>query len=50
MPLAALPVQAADKPKKVKYLAPEGFADRKWGELRSTFDRLPTEPVGIGAA
>ena len=50
LPLAALPVQAADKPRKVKYVAPEGFADRKWGELRSTFDRLPTEPVGIGAA
>ncbi len=50
LPLAALPVHAADKPKKVKYVAPEGFAGRKWGELRSTFDRLPTEPVGVGAA
>ena len=44
------PAPAADKPNKVKYVAPEGFAGHKWGELRTGFDRLPTEPVGVGAA
>jgi hypothetical protein len=38
---------AADK--KVKYVSPEGFAGRTWGELRKTFDRLPAEPLGVGA-
>jgi hypothetical protein len=41
---------AADKPKRVKYEAPEGFASHKWGDLRSTFDRLPETPIGVGAA
>jgi hypothetical protein len=41
---------AADKPKRVKYVPPEGFAGKTWGELRSTFDRLPAEPLGVGAA
>ena len=40
----------ADPPKNVKYVAPTGFAGHKWGELRSTFDRLPNEPIGVGAA
>jgi len=40
----------AESPKKVKYVAPEGFAGHKWGDLRSTFDRLPAEPIGVGAA
>ena len=45
--IAALPLAvagAADKPKKVKYVPP--------GELRTSsgFDRLPKEPVGVGAA
>jgi len=50
LPLAVLPAHAADKPKKVKYVAPEGFGGHVWGELRSKFDRLPNEPVGVGAA
>jgi hypothetical protein len=50
LPLAVMPVHAGDKPKKVKYEAPEGFAGRKWGELRTSFDRLPGEPIGVGAA
>jgi hypothetical protein len=37
-------------PKKVKYVPPDGFAGHKWGELRSGFDRLPAEPIGVGAA
>ena len=48
--LAVQPAAAADKPKKVKYVPPEGFAGHKWGELRSSFDRLPNEPIGVGAA
>ncbi len=35
--------------KKVKYVAPEGFAGYQWGALRSTFDRLPEQPIGVGA-
>jgi len=50
LPLAVMPAQAADKPKKVKYVAPEGFFGRKWGELRGSFDRLPETPMGVGAA
>jgi hypothetical protein len=41
---------AADKPKRVKYVAPEGFADHQWDDLRSTFSRLPDKPIGVGAA
>ena len=43
---------AADesKPEKIKYVAPEGFAGHKWGDLRSSFERLPEQPVGVGAA
>lgn len=48
--VAVMPAHAADKPKKVKYVAPEGFGGHAWGELRSSFGRLPTEPVGVGAA
>jgi hypothetical protein len=49
--LGAPPSAAADaKPKRVKYVAPEGFLGHKWGELRTSFDRLPNEPVGVGAA
>jgi hypothetical protein len=48
--VAVMPAHAADKPKKVKYVAPEGFGGHVWGELRSSFDRLPSEPVGVGAA
>jgi len=48
--VAVMPAHAADKPKKVKYVAPAGFGGHVWGELRSSFDRLPSEPVGVGAA
>jgi hypothetical protein len=41
---------SADKPPKVKYVPPEGFAGFEWGALRSTFERLPKDPVGVGAA
>ena len=50
LPLVATPAHAEDKPKKVKYVPPEGFAGRTWGESRSSFDRLPQEPIGVGAA
>lgn len=38
------------KREKVKYQAPEGFFGHKWGDLRTSFDRLPEQPVGVGAA
>jgi len=41
---------AAEKPARVKYVPPDGYAGHKWGELRTSFDRLPTEPIGVGAA
>ena len=47
---SAPPVDADEKPKRVKYEPPEGFAGRKWGDLRSSFDRLPETPIGVGAA
>lgn len=43
-------VVAADKSKKVKYVPPTGFGGHQWGELRANFDRLPQDPLGIGAA
>lgn len=46
----AMSAGAADKPKRVKYAPPVGFAGKTWGELRSTFERLPQEPIGVGAA
>ena len=36
--------------KKVKFVSPPGFQGHVWGELRSKFDRLPAEPIGVGAA
>lgn len=42
--------RAESAPKHIKYKAPEGFAEHKWGDLRATFDRLPAEPLGVGAA
>lgn len=48
--VCGLPSEGADKPRRVKYQPPEGFAGRTWGELRNTFERLPQEPVGVGAA
>jgi hypothetical protein len=42
---------AADKPDRPrKYVAPTGFASHEWGELRTKFDGLPQEPLGVGAA
>jgi hypothetical protein len=47
---AALAVRADDEPKRVKYVPPDGFAEFKWGDLRSKFTRLPERAVGVGAA
>ena len=49
---AAAAVHAADRPRKVKYVAPEGFSGHRWGELLSSpgFAQLPLKPIGIGAA
>jgi len=41
---------AADKPRPKKYVAPTGFAGHQWGELRTKFEGLPKEPLGVGAA
>jgi len=41
---------AAENGKRVKYVAPAGFAGHEWGEPRRNFDRLPEAPVGVGAA
>jgi hypothetical protein len=48
----ACAVHAAEKPKKVKFVAPAGFDGHLWGELLTgpAFARLPLEPIGIGAA
>lgn len=43
-------VLAADPPRKIKYVPPDGFAGHEWGALRSTFERLPKDPLGVGAA
>ncbi len=41
---------AADKAARPKkYVPPTGFAGKNWGDLRRTFDRLPAEPIGVGA-
>jgi hypothetical protein len=48
--LAPALAAAADKPRRVKYVPPEGFSGHTWGELRSSFDRLPAQPLGVGAA
>ena len=42
--------QASDAGKRVKYVPPEGFAGHKWEDLRGSFDRLPEQPMGVGAA
>ena len=48
---AAVPAQTAEvADKHVKYVAPEGFGGHKWGELRTSFERLPADPIGVGAA
>jgi hypothetical protein len=46
----ALPGIPAHAAAAEKYVPPEGFAGFKWGELRTTFTRLPEEPIGVGAA
>jgi hypothetical protein len=46
--LLAATASAADG-KRIRYVPPEGFAGHKWGDLRSTFDRLPEKPIGVGA-
>jgi hypothetical protein len=50
--VAAFAANAADKPKKVKYVAPNGFGGHSWGELLASpgFATLPLKPIGIGAA
>jgi hypothetical protein len=48
--LAPALTAATDKPKRVKYVPPEGFSGHAWGDLRGSFDRLPKEPLGVGAA
>jgi hypothetical protein len=49
---AALAAHAGDKPKKVKYVAPDGFDGHAWGELLTgpSFARSPLKPIGLGAA
>lgn len=47
---AVLPLLAAAADKRMKYVPPAGFANHQWGELRTTFKRLPDEPLGVGAA
>jgi hypothetical protein len=47
---SATVVLAEDGPKRVKYVAPDGFAEFRWGDLRSKFTRLPESPIGVGAA
>jgi hypothetical protein len=47
--LTLAPAEAA-KAKKVKYVPPSGLFGHKWGELRSQFDKLPAQPLGIAAA
>jgi hypothetical protein len=47
--LLAATVHAAED-KRVKYQPPEGFAGHKWGDQRSSFDRLPEAPMGVAAA
>jgi hypothetical protein len=48
--LICLTATASAAGKRVKYVAPDGFAGHRWGDLHSTFARLPAEPVGVGAA
>ena len=46
----AVSASASESGKRVKYVAPTGFAGHEWGEPRRNFDRLPEAPVGVGAA
>jgi hypothetical protein len=48
----ALSAHAGDKPKRVKYVAPDGFNGHLWGELLTgaTFSHDPLRAIGVGAA
>ncbi|HEX6638435.1 MAG TPA: hypothetical protein VF033_12330 [Steroidobacteraceae bacterium] len=46
--IVAAPATVAAQ-KRGKYVPPAGFAGKTWGELRRAFDRLPAEPLGVGA-
>jgi len=48
----ALSAHAGDKPKRVKYVAPDGFNGHVWGELLTSADfaRVPLKAIGVGAA
>ncbi len=48
--LAAAASAAGPAPAKIKYIPPEGFGSYKWGDLRTSFERLPDTPMGVGAA
>jgi hypothetical protein len=43
---------AADQPKKVKYVAPDGFDGHLWSDLLTSpgFAQAPLKPIGLGAA
>jgi hypothetical protein len=48
----AFVAHAGGKPRKVKYVAPDGFGGHLWGELltSSAFAQAPLKPIGVGAA
>lgn len=48
----ALSAHAGDKPKRVKYVAPDGFNGHRWGELLTgaNFAGVPLKAIGVGAA
>jgi hypothetical protein len=48
----ALSAHAGGKPKRVKYVAPDGFNGHLWGELLTgaSFARVPLMAIGVGAA
>jgi hypothetical protein len=48
----SLSTHAADKPRKVKYVAPSGFAGHSWGDLLTSpgFSQLNLKIIGVGAA
>ena len=49
--VAGLPADVEKtSPDEIEYVAPDGFGGHKWGDLRTSFERLPETPVGVGAA
>lgn len=50
--LLAAAAHGADKPKKVKYVAPAGFSGHAWGDLFTSpgFAQRPLKAIGVGAA